>query len=165
MLRFFTLLGLLMMAAVACGQTAVPKTNLEATDEENFQALITAAGLSKDMSFNLAKSELLYIISQEQETLLQELEDTGLDVFSDYPYCIMPLAAIFNWYDIIKAESPSEVMPYLSMSLYIRDGLRNEIASRHSGSRAEWSAEESKAKCDLVEDEERATRGMGVISR
>ena len=123
--------------------TAVTLPTTPNEDGEILKPWLADAGLPEDMSFDEAKLAMLVLTVLRQEDLLQEIEDKGVDIYADYPYCIPTWSVIVNWAYMSTAASPEEFDRYFLTSVFLTDLLEMTLEDTRYRSRVEWSAEES----------------------
>jgi hypothetical protein len=148
------------------GPGTITTPNSEAMgSEQSFKAIATEAGLPESMPFDEAKAELLFLITEKQDSQLEELKRTGIDLFADYPYCMVTHSTLLTWSDLISAKYPEEFSRYFYVSLIHSEGLENTIIAARTEGKGDWSPAESKRKCIQFENEERARRGLPTSSK
>ena len=154
------------MSMSGCSNSSPEKSVVE-TDTA-ITATVSVEGASRDLAgalwesepFDEVRFELQNTIMDEQQSLLSQIENAGVDIYSDYPYCIPTWPVLFGWVNMIRASSAENFDIHYRESLFLSDVLERTLEDTRHKNKVEWSPEESKAKCDEVKEEIGVRRGL-----
>ncbi len=150
------------LAAVACssGPRLTPdEATAQARIADSFWTSAEAEGIDRDTPFRDARDQLRAALHDEFEQGLNDVRQAGVRPTEVYPYCIRAFLGGMALELLGEAASPTEAAREASSAIGVIRALDKDIADARRIGIGGWTPEEAKRRCEVFEDETRATRG------